>query len=96
MESGHIRLSGHLPIDPCQDIAADSCGDERHIRYSENNVLKCFELPAAELDLVDVMAMLSGISKRRAQKGLKVLLRRRIARRKEGRVLVHFKAWLLT
>ena len=65
IESGHIRLSGNSFIDSNQDMAAESFGDERHIRYSEIDVLKCFESPGAELDVVNAMAMFPGVSKRR-------------------------------
>lgn len=82
-----------LPVEPHQDTASDSSGDEQHIRYSENDVLKCFESIGTELDVGDVMAMLSGISKRTAQKRLKALFEKgEVARRKEGGAFVYFKA----
>lgn len=91
-KGGHIRLGGYLPIDLHQDSASDSPEDEQRIRHGENDVLKCFEAPGAELDAGDVMEMLPGISKRSAQKRIKTLFENReIARRKEGRALVYFK-----
>lgn len=62
-----------LPIELHQDIASDPPEDEQRIWYGENDVLKCFEAPGAELDAGDVMEMLPGISKRSAQKRLKTL-----------------------
>lgn len=72
-KGGHIRSSGNLPIELHQDIASDPPEDEQRIRHGENDVLKCFEVPGAELGVGDVMAMLPGISKRSAQKRLKTL-----------------------
>lgn len=81
-----------LPIELHQDIVSDSPEGEQRIRHGEDDVLKCLEPPAAELDAGDVMEMLPGISKRSAQKRLKTLFENgEIARRKEGRALVYFK-----
>lgn len=62
-----------MPIESYQDSAFDSPEDEQRIRRGENDVLKCFGAPGAELDADDVMEMLPGISKRTAQKRLKAL-----------------------
>ena len=81
-----------LPIEPHGGVAADSSGGKQNVRYGENDVLKCFEAPAAELDAGDVMEMLPGISKRTAQKRLKTLFEKgKVARRKEGSAFVYFK-----
>ena len=81
-----------LPIEPHGGVAADSSGGKQNVRYGENDVLKCFEAPAAELDVGDVMEMLPGISKRTAQKRLKALFEKGgVARRKEGSAFVYFK-----
>jgi hypothetical protein len=91
-KGGHIRSSGNLPIEPHQDAAHDSPEDEQRVRYGENDVLKCFEAPGAELDAGYVKEMLPGISKRSAQKRLKTLFENgEIARRKEGSAFVCFK-----
>lgn len=82
-----------MPIDPHQEIASDFPEDEQRIRHGENDVLKCFESPGAELSVGDVMAMLLGISKRTAQKRLKALFEKgEIARRKEDSAFMYFKA----
>lgn len=85
-----------LPIELHQDSAFDSPEDEQRIRRSENDVLRCFESPGAELGVGDVVAMLPGISKRTAQKKLKALFEKgEVARRKEGSAYMYFKAWFL-
>lgn len=89
---GPLETLLFLPIELHQDIASGSPEGEQRIGYGENDVLKCFEAPGAELDAGDVMEMLPGISKRSAQKRLKTLFEKgEIARRKEGRALVYFK-----
>lgn len=82
-----------LPIEPHGGAATDSSESKQSVKHGEDDVLKCFEEPGAELDAGDVMAMLPGISKRSAQKRLKALFEKgEISRRKEGRALVYFKA----
>lgn len=65
-----------LPIELHQDSAFDSPEDEQRIRRSENDVLRCFESPGAELGVGDVVAMLPGISKRPPRRSLRRYLRR--------------------